>query len=631
MSTNTSTNNNTMSTDFKSKSKKVEKTGKSKKSEIIESIDLLDSVEITKSVEKSKKDKKLKIIEPSEKNNSIIPNISEQTIIEQSDFAQLSAQKIVYSQSTIGISSFDLSVPGKKLFNEANLIMTKGIKYSLIGPNGSGKSTLLKTLVSLRNGNSNKYTMQIDTVYVEQEFEANNTSTPLDIVLNSNYKQNKFQKEVERLELLFESSEYTEEEFEALQEKYVEMTDFISSVNPEKEKSIVIKILIGLGFTESDLSRSFEEFSGGWRMRISLARALYLEPDLLLLDEPTNHLDFEAIIWLSDYLQTYKKTVIIVSHNIGFINDVCDWTLAIESQKLSMYKGSYDLYKKQFAIKQQEAMKAYDTWNNKLKDLRKKSDKKKIEEHLKNAITRPPKEFDGDLNFGNPLPLKGNIIEINNVTFEYNTANPILKNVTIGINFGERIVLVGPNGCGKSTLVKLMTQEITPTLGEIKFHHHINIGSYNQHFEAQLPLDKTPIEHLSFYITDNFIGNGGIEQSIRSFLGRVRLEGYAHKKLIGELSGGQKARIALIQLIFLQPNCLILDEPTNHLDIETVEALIDSLVDYTGTVVVITHDHNLINKINAQVMMVDPSIKTINTKINSYDTYCEYVLANINN
>jgi ATP-binding cassette subfamily F protein 1 len=546
--------------------------------------------------------------------------------VEKADFANLVSERIVFTKTTIGISSFDLYVPGKTLLTSAQLTMSPGMKYGLIGANGSGKSTLLKKLLFLREGNGSKDSMQIDTLYVEQEFDADLTSTPIDIVLGSNYKLCKYQQEIKRIEDLFDVLTGEEEEFEALQIKHSELYDYVNAWNEDKERASVNKILTGLGFTESDLTRQFSHFSGGWRMRISLARSLYLEPDLLLLDEPTNHLDFEAIIWLSNYLQSWKGTVIVVSHNIGFINDVCDWIIAIESQKLSQYKGNYDSYKRAHQIKMREAEKAWESWDKKFKDLKKKGIKDKLEEHVKSTVSRPPKPFDGLIEFGKPDKLRGNIITMDNVGFSYSSDKPVLENVTFGIDSDSKIVLVGPNGSGKSTLVKLMTREISPTTGNIVFNPHARIGYYNQHFEAQLPLDQSPIDYLRSQIPIDFVGPGGSEQSVRSFLGRVRLEPSAHKKLIGELSGGQKARVAIVQLVFMRPNCLILDEPTNHLDIETVEALIDGLREYIGGVVIITHDHNLIEAIDARVIMMDPATKCINTKIESYDAYCNFVL-----
>lgn len=349
-----------------------------------------------------------------------------------------------------------------------------------------------------------------------------------------------------------------------------------------------------------------------------------LEPELLLLDEPTNHLDFEAIIWLSGYLQSWKGTVVVVSHNIGFLNDVCDCILSVESQKLVQYKGNYDSYRQAYSERQVEAEKAWEVWDKKLRELKKKDNKEKVAEHLKCRVERPPKPFDGRIEFGCPEKLRTNLITLDEVCFEYPTSGRVIEGLTMGVDSNTRVVLVGPNGSGKSTLVKLMTQEVTPTGGDIRFNSHVRIGYYNQHFEEQLPLDLTPVEYLSNMIPDEFISQSR-EQSVRSYLGRVRLEPSAHKKPIRELSGGQKARVAIVHLIFLKPNCLILDEPTNHLDIETVEALIEGLKKYTGGIVVITHDHNLIDSIDARVVMMDPKTRSINPTVDTYEGYCQYL------
>ena len=241
--------------------------------------------------------------------------------------------KYTYTSKTIGINEFNLSVPGKDLFVNSRLSMNPGSKYGLIGPNGSGKSSLLKTLVDLRNKTNTQSThgFKISTLYVEQEIELDHR-TPIEFILDSNHKKRFFESELERINELIESDEFETldlNESECLQLKADELTQLLKLWNPDLEKVNVIKILKGLGFSDSDLTKESNLFSGGWQMRISLARALYLEPDLLLLDEPTNHLDLGAIIWLSDYLNDWNHTAIIISHNIGFLNDVCDYIFNI--------------------------------------------------------------------------------------------------------------------------------------------------------------------------------------------------------------------------------------------------------------------------------------------------------------
>jgi len=539
--------------------------------------------------------------------------------------SNLTFDKFIITNETINIANFDITISGKQLFKNSNLQITPGKKYGLLGPNGSGKTTLLLNLLHLRNQN-NENTNKIYTLYVDQEIKLDQRN-PVDFILDSNYKQRNIQKLINEINFLLEGDTLQDDEIEAYQQKIIDLTESISNWIPEKEESEIIRILIGLGFSLDDLTKESILFSGGWQMRISLARSLYLDPDLLLLDEPTNHLDLEAIIWLTNYLNNWKHTAIIISHNIGFINDICDYILNIENQKLSMYKGNYNLFKKAYNIKLVTMEKEWDIFNKKYQTLKKKGNKKLLDEYdQKNHVDRPAKPFDGVINFGEPDMIKSNLITMNNVSFGYVNENIILTKTNFGIDMNSRIVLVGPNGSGKSTFVKLLCREIKPTTGEINYHPQLNIAYYNQHFDSQLPLDKTPIEYLHSIIPRDFIKNGNSEQTIRSYLGKVRLEGSAHVKKISDLSGGQKARVAIVKLIFKQPNCLILDEPTNHLDIETVESLIDGLVEFKGCILVITHDHNLIDQINAQIIMMDPFEKKIKN-IDSYDKYCDYILS----
>lgn len=550
-------------------------------------------------------------------------------------YVNISYDKILYTAETININNFDLSVPGKKLLTNSKLSLSSGSIYGLIGKNGSGKSSLLKKLIELKQESTNS--MNISTLYVEQEIELDERF-PVDFVLDSNYKHKKCQEECEKLNKLLESEEIDKmenTEYELIADKARELGIILSVWNPDMERSKVIKILLGLGFTDGDLEKSSNFFSGGWQMRISLARALYLEPDLLLLDEPTNHLDLEAIIWLGNYINELNNTVIVVSHNIGFLNEICDYILNIEdSKQLVQYKGNYYGFKQEWKIKQNSAMTKWEKYDKKLKDLKKKgTDKSKIIAFIsKNEVEKPERPYNVSIDFSQPFHFNSNLISMNNVSFGYSPDKPILSNIDIGLDMNSKIVLVGPNGSGKSTLINLMISDIKPTSGEVLVNTQSRFGYYSQHFENQLPLSKTPIQYLQMIIPKEFIKGGMVEQSVRSYLGQVKLEPSAHNKPIGELSGGQKARVAIIKLIFLQPHVLILDEPTNHLDIETVESLIDALVDFKGGILVITHEPELIEKLNGTIWMMEQvpgsTAHTINRKIESYKQYCELILDN---
>jgi ATP-binding cassette subfamily F protein 1 len=518
-------------------------------------------------------------------------------------------EKFTYTYNSISIQDFKLSINEKLLFDNSSLSLNYGNCYGLIGKNGCGKSTLLKQFNKLCDED------KIKILYLDQELILDER-TSIQYILDSNIKIKLLQ---ERVNLLEEQVENMEEFNEELYNELYQAQSDLSSYNPDKEESLIKKILTGLGFTKETLEQSCNLFSGGWQMRISLARCLYLEPDLLLLDEPTNHLDLEAIIWLGDYLSSWKKIAIIVSHNIGFINSVCDYILNVENNNLISYKGNYHKFKKSFENKMKEYKKEYEKYEKKLKEFKKKQvTKNQLDEfNKKHLVKRPEKDYNIVIPFLELKKYLNNIINFDSVSFSYPNKE-ILNNVSFGLSMESKVTLVGLNGSGKSTIIKLIMGDIKPLSGEIIIHNGIRIGYYNQHFDQQLPFDKTPIEFLT--------KNKNEYETIRSNLGKIKLESSAHNKLIGELSGGQKARVAIIKLILDNPHILLLDEPTNHLDIETVEALISSLQTYSGGILLITHEPELINSLETELWIMNNQTKKIDFYNNTYESYCEKIL-----
>jgi len=519
-------------------------------------------------------------------------------------------EKFTYNFNSLSLSNFNLSINSKSLFEESSLILSYGQRYGLIGKNGYGKSSLLKQFKNICNDD------KIRILYVEQELILDNR-TPVQYILDSNIKLKYYQDQVDLLTSELENTDFNQE----LYDKLAEAEDNLASFNPDKEEALIKKILFGLSFTKEMLEQETRLFSGGWQMRISLARSLYLEPDLLLLDEPTNHLDLEAIIWLSDYLLSWKKIAIVVSHNIGFLNNTCTYILNIENKKLESYKGNYYKFKSAFDKKLKEQKNKWEAYDRKYKEMKKKgTPKNKLDEWIKkNSVPRPEKDYNNRIEFFETNKFSSNIIKFENVSFAFEN-NQIVSDVTFGLDMDSKITLVGLNGSGKSTIIKLIMGELTPEVGYINIKDGVRVGYYNQHFDQHLPFDKTPIEFLKDLSNLD-------EQQIRSYLGRINLESVAHAKLIGELSGGQKARVALIKLIFEKPHILLLDEPTNHLDIETVEALIDCLEMYQGGILLITHEPELINRIDSKIWYLNKDTKKITYNIDSYDTYCDLILS----
>lgn len=528
----------------------------------------------------------------------------------------LNYEKVTYSRDSISIKKLDLSVGDKLLLKDTDIILSNKNVYGLIGRNGYGKTSLLKQLPIICSDEE-----KINILRLEQEL-ALDSRNPVEFIFDSNIKLKGLQEEYDKLsaELENNNEDYNEE----LMTRFQEAEENLEAYNPDRELATIRRLLNGLQFTTEMMNQPSEIFSGGWQMRISLARALYLEPDLLLLDEPTNHLDLEAIIWLGEYMKSWKKIAVIVSHNIGFLNDCCSYILNIENKKIASYKGNYYKFTKSYEKKMKEANDEWEKYEKALKEMKKtKKSKKELDNWIeKNYKPRPEKEVKIKMEFFETTPTSDNIIGFNDVSFGYN--NNLLDNVSFGLSMESKVTLVGPNGCGKSTIMKLIMGEIQPTSGEVFVKGGIRIGYFNQHFDQQLPFDKTPVE---FLIDKLPVAVNDKQQKVREYLGSVGLEGSAHTKLIEQLSGGQKARVAFVKLMFDSPHMLLLDEPTNHLDIETIEVLIKCLSAFKGGLLLITHEPELINKLTNHIWYLNKNTQKLES-IESFDEYCSLILNN---
>lgn len=370
-----------------------------------------------------------------------------------------------------------------------------------------------------------------------------------------------------------------------------EVYEQLSQIGAASSESRARRILFGLGFDAEMQVRPTRFFSGGWRMRISLARALFMEPTLLMLDEPTNHLDLNAVIWLDDYLQKWKKTLLVVSHDQDFLNSVCQEILHLEQKKLVVYKGNYDNFKELEATRHKQLIKDWEKQEKKLRELKAKGLTKENAEkaQLKAKSREPgarskkqeaaaassggtesaesqvtllarPREYVVVFSFPTVVHLSPPILEVRDVNFRYAPHLPwLFRGLNFGLDMSSRVCIVGPNGSGKSTIIKLITEEVTPPEGEVRRNPRLRIGTYNQHFVDRLPMEDTPVEYLLRKFEDENY------QSVRNKLGKYGLEGHAHTIPIRDLSGGQKARVVFVELSLMQPHLLFLDEPTNNL------------------------------------------------------------------
>jgi len=375
----------------------------------------------------------------------------------------------------------------------------------------------------------------------------------------------------------------------------------LAEIEADTATSRASSILAGLSFSKEMQDRPTKEFSGGWRMRIALARALFCRPDLLLLDEPTNHLDFHAIVWLENFLQDWAGTLLIVSHQRGFLNAVCTDIFHLTQRQIFHYKGNYDTFEKTASEKLKFLQKAHEAQEKQKAHIQKFIDRFRVNANraamvqsrikkLERMATLDPVVEEGAvrLPFFDPEPVSPPILQFEDAEFNYPGEEPLFKDVNLGVDLESRIALVGRNGSGKSTLLKLLTGELKPTKGDIHINNRIRFAVFSQHFVDQLDLNVSPLE----YFARQYPKLNALE--LRSHLGKYGIAGEVALRSIRTLSGGQKSRVVFAMIAFQKPHILLLDEPSNHLDIETIEGLAQSLATFQGGVLIITHDQRLI-------------------------------------
>lgn len=532
------------------------------------------------------------------------------------------ADKLAENENDIKIEKFSISAAGKDLFMNATLSIVAGRRYGIVGPNGHGKTTLLRHIAHRILA----IPANIDVLLCEQEVKADETPA-VQAVMRSDLKRVKLETELKQLEIDLEAG--NDDAAERLNTVHEEL----NAMGADAAEGKARRILSGLQFTKEMQERATKDFSGGWRMRVSLARALFLEPTLLMLDEPTNHLDLNAVIWLDNYLQTWKKTLLIVSHDQDFLNNVCTDIIHLDMQKLHYYRGNYNDFKKMNIQKRKEQEKAYEKQEKRLKELKKsgaskkqaeakqKTQQKQKNKNKKEAVEdepqieellKRPQEYKVKFTFPPPPTLSPPILGLFDVTFGYNEQPKLFTNINFGLDMESRIAIVGPNGVGKSTLLNLLLGKLEPDVGERRVNHRLRIGSYNQHAADQFPYEKSPVEYLQDQFNLDY-------QDARKNLGRYGLASHAHTIKIKDLSGGQKARVVFADLSLREPDILILDEPTNNLDLESIDALAESINDFTGGVVIVSHDSRLITETNCQLWIVeDQSIEQIDGDFMDY-------------
>ena len=519
------------------------------------------------------------------------------------------------------------------ILENVNFTVNEYDKIGIIGVNGTGKTTLFKIISGIYGYDSGDiYTSKdCEIGYLEQNTNFHSENTILEEVLEVFKDVIEMEKYLRDLEhkISEESSNTNSTTLEKLMNEYSNKLEAFSDMNGYGYKSEATGVLKGLGFSDEDMDKPISILSGGEKTRVLLGKLLLKKPTLLLLDEPTNHLDSEAIEWLEVFLKQYKGTVILISHDRYFLDQVVNRIFEIHNKKLKTYNGNYSDFIKASAIEKELELKKFEDQQKDIKKQEESIERLKAfgrEKHLKRARSKEkalakvdvldkPEAYrkKAKIEF-NPSVTSGNdVLQLRDISMGYGE-RILFKDLNLDIYRGEKVALIGANGIGKSTLFKIIMNEITPLSGDIKFGTNVNVSYFHQE-QKTLNLDNTIIDEI-------WEDNKQLTQtSLRTMLGAFLFEGEEVFKKISTLSGGERARVAILKLILSNANLLLLDEPTNHLDIDSKEVLEEALSSYTGTIFTISHDRYFLNTVVDKVLVLDEN--GITEYLGNYDYYIE--------
>jgi len=510
----------------------------------------------------------------------------------------------------IGVDALTVEFGGTTLFRDISFVINEKDRIALMGKNGAGKSTLLKIISGSRTPSAGKISAPKDAIiaYLPQHLMTDDNRTVFDEAAQAFANIFTMQREIDELNAqLAERTDYESNSYFALIEQVSALSEKFYAVEEINFDAEVEKILLGLGFIREDFSRPTSEFSGGWRMRIELAKILLQKPDLILLDEPTNHLDIESVMWLEDFLVNSAKAVIVISHDRAFIDNITNRTIEVTMGRIYDYKVNYSTYLQLREERRMQQQKAVDEQQKMIADNQDFIDRFKGTYSKTNQVQSRVKmlekleilEVDEEdtsalrLRFP-PSPRSGNYPVIAEQLSKSYGDHTVYSNVSFTIERGERVAFVGKNGEGKSTLVKSIMKEIDFD-GSLTLGHNIMIGYFAQN-QASL-LD----EELTVFQTIDDVAKGDIRTKIRDILGAFMFGGDNSTKKVKVLSGGERTRLSMIKLLLEPVNLLILDEPTNHLDIKTKDILKNALHDFDGTLILVSHDRDFLDGLVSKV------------------------------
>jgi len=504
----------------------------------------------------------------------------------------------------VSVDGLSVEFSGRTLFDSVSFVVNDKDRIGLVGKNGAGKSTMLKIFAGIQKPTGGSVTVPKDVSvgYLPQVMILEDGRTVLEeaeMAFNSIFE---LQEEIEKINIaLTERTDYESDEYQRLIDDLTHKSERLAMTDVNNYKAEVEKTLLGLGFTRSDFDRMTGEFSGGWRMRIELAKLLLQHPDVLLLDEPTNHLDIVSIQWLENFLASHSNALILVSHDRAFLNAVTTRTIEISLGKIYDYKVSYDKYRELRKEYREQQMRSYENQQKQIHDIEdfierfryKPTKAVQVQSRIKQLDKMVRLEVDEvdnsslNLRFP-PAPRSGNFpLVIEELRKDYGK-HTIFNHVNLTLKRGDKVGFVGKNGEGKSTLVKCILGEI-PYTGSLKLGHNVKIGYFAQNQASLLDGEVTVFD------TIDKVAVGDIRTRIRDILGAFMFGGDASDKKVKVLSGGERSRLAMIRLLLEPVNLLVLDEPTNHLDLQTKDVLKRAIKDFDGTVIIVSHDREFMD------------------------------------
>ncbi|WP_066824575.1 ABC-F family ATP-binding cassette domain-containing protein [Sphingomonas mali] len=517
----------------------------------------------------------------------------------------------------LNLTDITVRLGGRTIIDGATAKLPPRSRVGLIGRNGAGKTTLVRVIAGMLEPDTGSVDMPRGSRlgYIAQDAPSGQ-STPFETVLAA---------DIERAALMHEAETSHDPD------RLGEIHERLNAIDAHTAPSRAARILVGLGFDEEAQHRPLDSFSGGWRMRVALASLLFSQPDLLLLDEPSNHLDLEAVLWLEDFLKSYPATIVLVSHERDFLNNVVDHILHLERGKTWLYPGGYDAFERQRAERQAQAASArakQQAEREKLQDYiarnsARASTAKQAQSRAK-ALARmqPIAEIVDDpslsFDFPNPGELRPPLITLDMAAVGYGET-PVLKKLNLRLDPDDRIALLGRNGNGKTTLARLLAAQLAPMEGAMTATGKMKVGYFTQYQVEELDSGDTPLQHMTRVM------KGATPGAVRGQLGRFGFSGDKATTMVGKLSGGERARLALALITREAPHLLILDEPTNHLDVDAREALVQALNAYSGAVVIVSHDRHMLEMSADRLVLVDNG--TASDFDGSLDDYIAFVLA----